>query len=253
MVKCCTKCGVTKSIDEFFKLKKSLDGHRTVCKECTGKQVSAWQLANHDKVLGYYKNFHKKYKEKEKESRRRRETTDLGRAKKNTYQRAYYHAHKEKFKVSRDKYRAEHREELLAKKRQYGADHREERALVNRIWREANREVNLAKKRAYGKTHPEVGFRHTQKRRAQKRTTQIEVFTRQQWEFLKSLCGYRCAYCRKKTVALQQDHVIPLARGGTHTLDNIVPACGPCNQKKGVKPVSLVQLALPDLIRGLGA
>lgn len=46
-----------------------------------------------------------------------------------------------------------------------------------------------------------------------------------------------CLYCGDP--AEHVDHFIPLARGGTHTLDNLVPACAACNLSKGAK--------LPDL------
>ncbi|MDB4875733.1 MAG: hypothetical protein JWM41_2179 [Gemmatimonadetes bacterium] len=29
------------------------------------------------------------------------------------------------------------------------------------------------------------------------------------------------------------DHVIPISRGGSHTRENVVPACRSCNSKKG--------------------
>lgn len=31
---------------------------------------------------------------------------------------------------------------------------------------------------------------------------------------------------------LQVDHRIPLARGGSNSIDNILPACGRCNRRK---------------------
>jgi 5-methylcytosine-specific restriction endonuclease McrA len=34
------------------------------------------------------------------------------------------------------------------------------------------------------------------------------------------------------------DHVVPLARGGGHSIDNVVPACRPCNRSKGGKLVA---------------
>ncbi|MCI3238198.1 HNH endonuclease [Streptomyces spinosisporus] len=42
--------------------------------------------------------------------------------------------------------------------------------------------------------------------------------------------GPACVYC--VAPATTADHVIPQARGGTHDLDNLVPACGPCNTAK---------------------
>jgi len=35
-----------------------------------------------------------------------------------------------------------------------------------------------------------------------------------------------------ETAPLQADHRIPLARGGTSTIDNIAPACARCNARK---------------------
>ena len=51
------------------------------------------------------------------------------------------------------------------------------------------------------------------------------------WEVLLARFEYRCAYCRRK-VKMTMDHVIPLARGGKHIPDNIVPACESCNYRK---------------------
>lgn len=39
-----------------------------------------------------------------------------------------------------------------------------------------------------------------------------------------------CIYCGAK--AQQVDHVIPLARGGSHSIGNLAPSCAPCNQSK---------------------
>jgi 5-methylcytosine-specific restriction endonuclease McrA len=43
-----------------------------------------------------------------------------------------------------------------------------------------------------------------------------------------------CHYCRKKFAPkeLTLDHVVPLARGGTSTPGNVVPACRACNTEK---------------------
>ena len=43
---------------------------------------------------------------------------------------------------------------------------------------------------------------------------------------------YRCAYCGKECDPLQQDHFIPVAKGGSYTKDNIIPACSTCNNGK---------------------
>ena len=47
--------------------------------------------------------------------------------------------------------------------------------------------------------------------------------------------GFRCQYCgaRKPARELNQDHVVPRARGGRASWENIVASCYRCNQKKG--------------------
>ncbi|QAY17349.1 HNH endonuclease [Gordonia phage IDyn] len=41
-----------------------------------------------------------------------------------------------------------------------------------------------------------------------------------------------CAYCHRKSDRLTIDHVVPISRGGRHTIGNIVPACPRCNYQK---------------------
>lgn len=41
-----------------------------------------------------------------------------------------------------------------------------------------------------------------------------------------------CFYCKTKVKDLTIDHITPLARGGSHTVDNIVFACHGCNSEK---------------------
>jgi 5-methylcytosine-specific restriction endonuclease McrA len=50
----------------------------------------------------------------------------------------------------------------------------------------------------------------------------------------------RCAYCGVLD-EMTIDHVIPFAGGGTHSPDNIVPACGSCNHVKRTSgPLAMV-------------
>ena len=56
-----------------------------------------------------------------------------------------------------------------------------------------------------------------------------------QWEAILSLYQGHCAYCGQTGTPLQMEHVIPLARGGAHAQDNVVPACPTCNTAKGLQ------------------
>src|SRR2546422_3315068 len=55
--------------------------------------------------------------------------------------------------------------------------------------------------------------------------SRINIFTRD---------GFRCQYCRRKfrTEDLTFYHVIPIAKGGNKTWENIVTACWGCNNRK---------------------
>lgn len=60
---------------------------------------------------------------------------------------------------------------------------------------------------------------------------------------LKALYGLACIYCGNPAEAA--DHFYPLARGGLHCVDNLVPACGSCNSRKSARDpyVWLAELA----------
>lgn len=47
--------------------------------------------------------------------------------------------------------------------------------------------------------------------------------------------GKRCWYCQepKRNDELEPDHVVPLSRGGSNSIVNVVPACAECNRSKG--------------------
>ena len=55
--------------------------------------------------------------------------------------------------------------------------------------------------------------------------------TDEQWTVLKASWG-GCAYCGATEEPVQRDCVLPISRGGRYTLDNVAPACGPCNASK---------------------
>lgn len=56
-----------------------------------------------------------------------------------------------------------------------------------------------------------------------------------EWEKLKSLYKNICLCCGASNVLLTMDHVVPLSKGGSNTIDNIQPLCQSCNSKKRAK------------------
>lgn len=93
------------------------------------------------------------------------------------------------------------------------------------------RERIKARQRAYSKTER---FRFNQNN-AKHRRRQAERdgdFTFEQWQSILAAHDHRCAYCGIDG-PLTIDHVRAISRGGKHTAANIVPACQPCNLRKG--------------------
>jgi len=98
-------------------------------------------------------------------------------------------------------------------------------------WKAAHPDrVNQIARDTYART-PETAKRSARTRRARQAGAGIFVVTQKDWRRLCERWGYCCAYCGAKR-ELQREHVIPLARGGRHSIGNILPACRPCNASK---------------------
>ncbi len=52
-------------------------------------------------------------------------------------------------------------------------------------------------------------------------------------EYLLQKFNRKCAYCGKKDVSLEIEHIVPKSRGGSDRVSNLTIACHECNQSKG--------------------
>ena len=119
-----------------------------------------------------------------------------------------------------EKFREKRRERA---KRKYWADH--EASLA----RERIRRQDPIRKRS----RQEAGER----RRARKAQVP-HTLTRAEWGEILAQHGNRCSYCGvgfSESLQPTMDHVVPICRGGGHTKENLVPACRPCNTRKGIR------------------
>lgn len=98
----------------------------------------------------------------------------------------------------------------------------------NKDWREQNQARFLPNHRI-----------RASRRRARKLEATCEVFTQDDlivYWITRGIDPNRCFYCDGPYQ--DNDHLVPLARGGAHERANIVPACQPCNDSKGAKLLS---------------
>jgi 5-methylcytosine-specific restriction endonuclease McrA len=83
----------------------------------------------------------------------------------------------------------------------------------------------------YGRKRPEVGRAARAKRKALARKAGVLTVSGRDWRRLCARHGWRCFYCGEHA-HLTMDHVVPIIRGGRHSIGNIVPACVSCNSSK---------------------
>ena len=66
---------------------------------------------------------------------------------------------------------------------------------------------------------------------------QGELFGYEVREYLLEKWERTCAYCNKKDVPLEVEHITPKSKGGTNRISNLCIACRDCNQKKGAADI----------------
>lgn len=137
--------------------------------------------------------------------------------------------------LGRESYRR-NREKNLARNRKHHAENREAMQAKSREWRAANPGYQARKTKEWYAENPERAkeiYRDKRGRRREQKQLTFKIPI--QYDRLLAKYGMICHLC-KKTIEKDQmswDHVIPLARGGTHTEDNLKPAHRRCNSLKG--------------------
>lgn len=72
-------------------------------------------------------------------------------------------------------------------------------------------------------------------RRRTKKAQNGGEYTIEEWQALCDYYGNKCLACGRTDVPLTFDHVIPVDKGGSNSLDNAQPLCKSCNCSKGTK------------------
>lgn len=82
------------------------------------------------------------------------------------------------------------------------------------------------------------------KRKGIGKTTRFNVFKRD---------SFTCQYCSAKPpkVPLEVDHIIPVCKGGSNSIDNLITACFDCNRGKAGNELTNVPLAISEKIEML--
>jgi hypothetical protein len=209
--KTCNKCLQTLPLEDFSPTKGGLYGVRAKCKRCCAKAAKDYRRRNPEKVIAYNAKYRKENPDKVAEHNRRfRESNpDYGK-----------------------KYHADHKEsENLRKRLAYWEDPIKQ-AIRKKKARQENPEKFRERNRKYAANNQEKLNEKSARRRARK--AQAPTFKLSKKEIWK-LYNSPCFYCGNPGGTIE--HVIPIARGGSHGIGNLVPCCGSCNYSKADKTV----------------
>lgn len=139
-------------------------------------------------------------------------------------------------------YRELNREKILTRQKKYNQSHKPEIAKLNRDWRTKNaaRRKQYTDKWWSDNAHKRKSYdaRSRFLRRVKNlRPSIVEVAVLPIIAKWKSDPEFNCHYClgKFKNSELTIDHMIPVSRGGNHTVDNICRSCNGCNISKRTK------------------
>lgn len=101
-------------------------------------------------------------------------------------------------------------------------------AVITKKWYKANPEKAKKLWSDWAKNNPDKTAKKNGVRRSRLRNAMTYLITDKQ---IKALRAGPCFYCGS-SIAIALDHVIPISRGGNHSIGNLVSACKPCNSSK---------------------
>jgi 5-methylcytosine-specific restriction endonuclease McrA len=136
-------------------------------------------------------------------------------------------------------YRESHKAEKNNRSRErYKNSHAIVRDYQNRYYRN-HRQALRAYQREYRLAHIELHRDRGRIKAHRRRVLEDGSFSINDWRLLVSRSP-RCHWCKRPFTKIRKptlDHVIPLSKGGSHSVENGCCACAECNKRKGAKAV----------------
>lgn len=181
------------------------------------------------------------------------------------YSKARYHKNPSLYAELSKKWRAENKEFDKERKRKWAKENPDKVSEISKRTQKKNIKKILEYLKVWRKENPEKVIEYGKRTRSKNKEKHLRItsiwrkenkknteysnnrralrmgnggkFSAKEWEFLKNKYDYKCLCCGRKEpeIKLTIDHVIPLVRGGLHSIENIQPLCLSCNSKKGAR------------------
>lgn len=149
-------------------------------------------------------------------------------------ERAYCAGWREANPDYQDAYYARNKSKLLARMAQRYAENPQPFRERSRIWAENNQEASKAIQRRWLTNNHEMNRQKSHRRRVRQQMAGTYQVSKDE---IHKLSRGSCFYCGS-VERIEIDHVMPLSRGGTHSIGNLVSACLKCNRSKGSKTIT---------------
>lgn len=219
-IKKCSWCQTFKPFSEFYKNKYTKTGLTSLCKKCLKLKVKKYAQIHKKIIEKSRRNFSKKHPRYQSEYQLKWKKSHLN------YSKIYYKLNREKkLKIGKIYYQ-DNKQSRKAYGKKYGKKYYKKNQKIRKAYAKSYFQTSKGKAVLRASDH---------QRRILLQNCKINDLTSTQIEILLRKAK-KCIICKKQFTKMKRrktlDHIIPLSRGGNHTLINIQIVCQSCNAKK---------------------
>lgn len=153
------------------------------------------------------------------------------------YSHDYYEKNTEECKERLNKWRKANSEYVKERDKKYREENPDIEFKKQQRYRETHKEQLYLKGKKYREEHLDYFYNKARERKLSQKKVSDGTVTLEYEHFLFDEQNGKCAYCGcdLNESGKHLDHIIPISRGGLHTINNVHWTCPTCNMSKGDK------------------